>query len=302
LDQPRIISLSPWGTGVLAETGLDRWLVGISHKCRVPESAGNLPVVTKPMENDQPLPEDFLQLPRHFPTMILSPFNVDPGILISLKPSHIITESLSPVCRISVNDIEQQLFEWLGYKVKVVHLSDANLGDIFGSVKSVIHALGLPDSNMTAYDKCRKQLTKAGKKMASKKHQPLIGVLMNYFPARFAGRYFSELIPLVGATPLNWPHDIWIPDPVYAYPVPHKVIVAEPDTPLEKQREKLIRYASKILSLWGVNCRIKFYPVDGPDFWDKSCSGLLTTLETIGEIVLDDPKHQQRKGTVWDHW
>lgn len=252
------------------------------------------------MEQDPHLPDDFLLRKRHFPTLVLSPFNVHPDEVAALKPSHIITESLSTVCRISEQDLDDLMSSWLGYRVKIIHLSDANLEDVFTSVRKVIYALGFPDSKMMNYDKCRKQMIKTGKKLSSKKHQPLVGILMHYFPARFAGRYFSELIPMVGATPLNWPHDIWIPDPVYAYPVPHKIIVAVPELTLEEQKINIQKNAEKIMALWGGVCNIEYFPVDGPMFWDKSCAGLQRVLETLGEIVIPDLKIQKWNGIVWD--
>lgn len=299
MDQPRIISLSSWGTRILTELGVDRFLVGVSHKCVPPEKAGNLPVLTRPMESNPRLPEDFLFRSRHFPTMLLSPYNIDPEQISTLKPSHIITESLSRICHTPVSEMESLMEQWLGYKVKIIHLSDANIEDVFSSVRAIVHTLGLPESKLGMYDKCRKQLVKTGKKIASKKYQPLVGILMHYVPARFVGRYFSEMIPMVGATPLNWPHDIWIPDPVFAYPVPHKIIVAIPDLNLEEQKKKLKHFSERVLSLWGGTCSINFYPVDGEKFWDKSTEGLLRTLETIGEIVVPDLKNPKWEGSMW---
>lgn len=143
MNPPRIVSLLPAATEIVAALGLAEHLVGISHACDWPREIRHLPVVVRPaLGTDSMTPAQIdASVSKHRGDGAAPLYVVDERLLRQLRPTHILAQDLCQVCAPSGNALEAALAA-LAEPPQLLLLSPRTLTDIALNVREVGAAFG----------------------------------------------------------------------------------------------------------------------------------------------------------------
>ncbi len=297
----RIVSLSAWGTQVLLDLELDLWIAGCSHDALIiREEAKDVPVVTIPGKENLSQEEVMNRNPV-MTEILLSPWNVDMKTLRRIRPTHIITEGMLNVSGLTVEEAEEILERDGLTGCRLLDIYSMSLEDIYDEIMMIAGAFGVEDRGKTLVTKCRRQIAKTVKKYGIRRRHPAVGVIKKWPSLQLAGRWVTDMIEMTGGLPLLFGDDLYIYPDYYFEKSPDIIIAGDPEASLQENREKIkMLDREKLFSIFTCETPPLMYVVDGPVFFNRSCTGLNTALKILGEILKDDPRAQERKGVYWD--
>jgi iron complex transport system substrate-binding protein len=140
----RIVSLLPAATEIGAALGLMDQVVGVSHECDFPKEANARPRVTHcPVHNAGLASEEVDRWVRGALRNNGTIYTIDEQLLRELHPDLILTQKLCDVCAVDYGTVAR-LAETLPGPPRVVNLEPTSLADIFGDIRRVAEACGVP--------------------------------------------------------------------------------------------------------------------------------------------------------------
>jgi iron complex transport system substrate-binding protein len=293
----RIVSLSAWATQILLDLDLDHWIAGCSHDALIPPDVRTaVPVITRPFDPAVPEKEK-LSLTE----ILLSVWDVDMEKLRELRPSHIITEGMLHLSGFTVEEAEEILERDGLPGCRLLDYYPLTPEDIFKNIEEVATIFGFEKKGALLVEECRQTMKKTVKKYGVRRGSPVMGVVRSWPSLQLAGRWLSGLISMTGGRPVVHDDDMFIHADSYFEEQPDIFIVGSPYASLEENREKIHALGrEKLFSVFGCEEIPSFFVVDGPVFYDHSCTGLNTALKILGEIMRNDPAFSERKGVYWD--
>lgn len=199
---PRVVSLLPGATEIIAALGAADVLVGRSHECDFPASVAALPACTA---LKQPLNGDSAALHRDVTALIeqaLGIYRVDANLLKSLRPDVIVTQSQCEVCAVSEGDLRAALGEWLGRPPDIVSLSPATIDDVMDGFRTVAAAIGRPAEGDVLADSLLVRLADLRTQTAMLAERPRVATIEWIEPLMTAGNWVPELIEVAGGESL----------------------------------------------------------------------------------------------------
>lgn len=138
---PRVVSLLPAATEIVAALGAGAWLVGVSHECDYPAAVTTLPRVTR-STLDPALPSGAIDDRVRASSQGAPLVTIDVDLLRRLAPDLVIGQSLCDVCAVGENLVAQALGH-LEPRPAVVTLHAHTLGEVFADMLRVGDALDL---------------------------------------------------------------------------------------------------------------------------------------------------------------
>jgi len=139
---PRVVSLLPAATEIVAALGAGAWLVGISHECDYPPEVTGLPRVTR-TTLDPALPSGQIDTRVVAASRAGEPLvTLDVELLRRLAPDLIIGQSLCDVCAVGSHPVAQALPR-LDPRPAVATLHAHTLDQVFDDMQRVGAALDL---------------------------------------------------------------------------------------------------------------------------------------------------------------
>lgn len=139
--RPRVVSLLPAATEIVAALGAGSWLVGVSHECDYPADVTTLPRVTR-NTLDPSLPSGEIDArvaaSKHGVPLV----TIDTDLLRRLDPDVIFGQSLCDVCAVGENLVAQAL-PHLARRPEVVSLHAHTMAEVFDDMLRVAEALDL---------------------------------------------------------------------------------------------------------------------------------------------------------------
>src|SRR5688500_11622307 len=130
-DSPRIISLLPSATEIVAALGFDDHLVGRSHECDYPPGVEKLPACSSTKVPAQGTSFEIDDRVKEIVADGLSVYRVDVERLRELRPDLILTQTQCAVCAVTPRDLEKALCTWTGEQPVMVSLEPNNLDDVW---------------------------------------------------------------------------------------------------------------------------------------------------------------------------
>jgi len=116
-SSPRIISLLPSATEIVAALGFVDHLVGRSHECDFPPGVEKLPVCSS---TKVPVHGNSYEIDGRVKEIVaegLSVYRVDVERLRELQPDLILTQTQCAVCAVTPRDLEDALCAWIGARL-----------------------------------------------------------------------------------------------------------------------------------------------------------------------------------------
>ena len=141
MASPRIVSLLPSATEIVASVGHKDGLVGRSHECDFPLGVETLPVCTRPRVK---LDGSSLEIDRKVKEIVgrvLSVYEVLNDTLKDASPDIIVTQNLCEVCAVSLPDVEAAVADWVGGDIDIVSLNAESTAAVYDDIRRVANAL-----------------------------------------------------------------------------------------------------------------------------------------------------------------
>lgn len=192
---PRVISLLPSATEIVAALGGQDSLVGISHECDYPPSIRHLPRVTStPIDSHASSGEidrAIMRLRRDGVPVT----GVNQQQLRELAPDLIITQGLCEVCAVADGAVHR-LAQVMDPVPSVISLNASDLAGIFADIRTVAEALDLAPEAAELIAGLRYRLERLRRSAPSDQRRVLAVEWLD--PVYLAGHWVPELVEIAG--------------------------------------------------------------------------------------------------------
>ena len=143
MSTPRIASLVPSATEIVAALGQAKSIVARSHECDWPPEVARAPACTRArIDASKPSGAIHEEVGKLL-AAALSLYDLDTDILRAARPSHIVTQDQCDVCAVGLSEVEAAAVKFLEAPVQIVSLAPMRLGDVWDDIARVGAALGV---------------------------------------------------------------------------------------------------------------------------------------------------------------
>ena len=200
----RVISLLPAATEIMGALGLMDWLVGVSHECDYPPEANEKPRVTRCEIHGAGLPSaEVDRWVRETLAATGSLYTLDEPLVRRLEPAVILTQRLCDVCAVGYGTVAALAATLLG-PPRVVNLEPSCLANIFGDIRRVAAALGVPERGEAVAASLVERVDAVRSRAAGAGYRPRCFLMEWIDPPFCSGHWGPELVELAGgADPLG---------------------------------------------------------------------------------------------------
>lgn len=301
---PRVVTLIPSATEIVAALGFGAHLVGRSHECDFPEEVARLPVVSAPKFAVDGSSAEIDRGIRAIVEQGLSVYRVDGERLRALRPDVIVTQSQCEVCAVSLDELEAAVAEWLEARPRIVSLEPCRLADVWADIARVAEALEAPESGAALIARLKGRVDGIRLKVEGfARSRPRLFCVEWIEPLMSAGNWMPELVALAGGEALlaapgaHSPTLEWRelraadPDAVLVMPCGWGIARAQPE---------MARLAG--LDGWADLAAVRngrVFIADGNRYFNRPGPRLVDSLEILAEILQPELFDFGHEGEGW---
>lgn len=303
MSQPRIISLLPSATEIVAALGLVEHLVGRSHECDFPPGVEQLPICSS---TKIPIHGSSYEIDERVKEIVaegLSVYRVDTERLRQLQPDFILTQTQCAVCAVTPRDLEHALCTWIGAQPAILSLEPNDLGDVWNDIRRVGESLGVLQRADELIVSLTQRLAVIREKAAKAEARPTVAAIEWLGPLMAGGNWMPELIEIAGGRSLfaqGGQHSPWLewqqlvdanPDVILLLPCGFKIAQTIADLGLLTENPA-----------WSTLRAVqsgKIYLIDGHHFLNRPGPRLVESAEIVAEILHPDRFAFGHRGTGW---
>lgn len=300
---PRIISLLPSATEIVAALGFVDNLVGRSHECDFPPGVDKLPVCSSTKVRADGTSYEIDERVKEIVAEGLSVYRVDADRLHELQPDLILTQTQCAVCAVTPRDLDEALCSWTGAQPRILSLEPNNLDDVWGDFRNVGEALGVPARADELIDGLKNRLAAISERTRALKSSPTVAAIEWLGPLMAGGNWMPELIEIAGGRSLfakAGEHSPWLdwatlveadPEVILLLPCGFKIAQTVADLNLLTENPA-----------WANLRAVKderVYLVDGHHFFNRPGPRLVESAETVAEILHPESFNFGHRRTGW---
>jgi iron complex transport system substrate-binding protein len=290
MNAPRIVSLLPSATEIVAALGFADALVGRSHECDYPEEVAEVPVCTEPKVDPRGSSEEIHRSVSALLAQTLSVYRVDAARLRELEPTHLVTQVQCEVCAVSLEEVEKALADWTARtaRPRLTALNPANLADVFDDIGRVAAALGVPDRGGRLVAGMRGRMDRIASS-ASALPRPRVATIEWLSPLMAAGNWMPELVEMAGGENLfgaAGAHSPWLSWEALRAADPDVLVVFPCGFPLERV-EREIGLLTSLPGWSGLPAARsgRVYLAEANQYFNRPGPRLAETLEILAEML-----------------
>lgn len=303
MSPPRVVSLLPSATEIVAALGFADALVGRSHECDFPEEVVELPVCTEPKLNPAAPSEEIHRSVEALLSQALSVYRVDSEALRALEPTHVVTQVQCEVCAVSLEEVEAALSGWTGARPRLTPLNPSRLADVFDDVRRVAAALDVPRRGERLVEGLAGRMESIARKAGALPSRARVATVEWLSPLMTAGNWMPELIAMAGGIDLlgrAGAHSRWIaweelraadPDVLLVFPCGFRLDRVESEIGL---LAGLPGFADLRAARGG-----RVYLAESNQFFNRPGPRLAETLEIVAEVLHPEAFAFGHEGKGW---
>ena len=195
MTRPRIASLVPSATEIVAALGHAENVVARSHECDWPPEVARAPACTRARIDASKPSGAIHEEVGALLAAALSLYDLDTDILRAARPTHIVTQDQCDVCAVGLGEVRAAAAAFLEAPVEIVSLAPMRLGDVWGDIARVGKALGAD-----ARPVCERLQARTDAIAAQARALPPRRVLTVEWtdPPMSAGNWVPEIVALAG--------------------------------------------------------------------------------------------------------
>lgn len=198
---PRVVSLIPSGTEIVAALGFADHLVGVSHCCDYPPSVRDLPVLCESKVDPASAGPDIDRGVRELIRDALSVYRVREEAFQAARPDVVVTQDHCEACAVSLSDVEEAVRGFGLPGTRVCSLNPHDLEAVEGDFRAVAAALRVPDRGETLVRDFRRRLDRVWA-LADGAPRVRVALVEWLHPPMVAGGWMPELAWAAGAEPV----------------------------------------------------------------------------------------------------
>jgi iron complex transport system substrate-binding protein len=301
MSDPRIVSLIPSATEIVAALGLGSYLVGRSHECDYPSGVQTLPICTRPNLDPRGSARQIHDQVTALLQSALSIYAVETEQLRELHPTHIITQAQCEVCAVSLADVQAVVNEWIPSQPQILSLEPRQLEDVWGDMARVGNLLQVPAQELITGLQAR---VRNCQEKVREKQKPSVVCLEWTDPLMAAGNWIPELVEMAGGVDLlgrPGQHSPWVEWDALLAADPERIIVMPCGFNLAKTREAVAELATH--SGWPHLQAVQsgeIYIADGNQYFNRPGPRLVDSLEILVEILHPGTRKPDFRGRGWE--
>ena len=195
---PRIVSLLPAATEIVAALGALDQLVGITHECDHPPGAMHLPRVTASAIDRDAASAVIDADVRALASVGAAVFTLDVALVASLAPQLLLTQSVCEVCALPESEVDRAL-RALAAAPAVVSLGGTTLDGVWDDVRRVGDAIGRRSEAEALIAASVARMRRVHETLeAARAPRPRVAVIEWMEPLFAAGHWAPELVRRAG--------------------------------------------------------------------------------------------------------
>ncbi len=305
---PKIVSLIPSATEIVASLQRTEWLVGRSHECDYPAVVRSLPVCTAPKFDPDGTSSQIHDRVTQILSSALSVYRVEIDLLEHLQPTHILTQAQCEVCAVSLADVEQAVATLTNSHPQVISLQPLVLADLWADIRRVAAALSVLGQTMESVAEqtiaaLQARIAACTRQVQTLAARPTVACIEWTEPLMAAGNWVPELVTLAGGNCLFGTigeHSPWLQ--------PEAILAADPDVmivmPCGFDLARTIQETTVLLQRpnWQRLTAVRqgrVYATDGNQYFNRPGPRLVDSLEILLEILHADRVTPRYQGTGW---
>ena len=301
---PRIVSLLPSATEIVAALGVADRLVGRSHECDFPPEVAAVPALTRP-RIDPAKPSRAIH--RDVSKLIgaaLSVFEVDLERLRAARPDIILTQHQCEACAVTEQDLADALAEWTGGKPRVVSLAPSTLAGVWGSFATVGDALDLGWAGRELSEHARERVGIIYERLGGAQERPRVACIEWLDPPMIAGNWIPDMVNAAGGRPVLAESGAHAARTTLA-----KIVDSAPDVmilmPCGFDLSRAVSEGRDFVARPSIARsraarQEKIWAVDGNGYFNRPGPRLVSSVEILAEILHPDLFNAGYQGKVWE--
>jgi iron complex transport system substrate-binding protein len=195
---PRVVSLLPAATEIVAALGAIDQLVGVTHECDHPSDATRLPRVTASAVDRDATSAAIDADVRALASTGAPVFTLDASLVASLAPRVLLTQSVCEVCALPESEVARAVSA-LAVAPTVVSLSGTTLDGVWEDVRRVGDAIGRTAEAEALIASCTARMRRVHETLkAARAPRPRVAVIEWMDPLFVAGHWTPELVRRAG--------------------------------------------------------------------------------------------------------
>lgn len=288
---PRVASLLPAATEIVALFGDAAHLVGRSHECDHPPGVEDLPVLTRSRVGSIGGSGTIDRDVRRVLQDALAVYEVETDALATASPEVVVTQDLCDVCAVSLDEVERAVAEVLDPSVRIVNLHPTRLDDLWEDVRRVGSALkqGARAEDWILEGKAR--LSALAERTTALGTRPRVLTLEWLDPVMVGGTWMPELVEIAGGEALvtkAGQHAPTLDRGALAGldPAPEVVLVKPCGFELERTRRESGALAELLATMpWPAVRDGRIYVADGNAYFNRPGPRLIESAEVLAACI-----------------
>lgn len=304
----RVLSLLASASEIVCALGMRERMVGRSHECDYPASVRDLPQATRPMFDTAASSAEIDSQVKSLAAgarelSALGVYQILPGILSNLQPTHIVTQVQCDVCAVSFRDVAAAVQREAECEAHIVSLQPDSLSAIWDDFRRVAAALGVPREGERLVSAVRGRLLAIEEVARGIPRKPSVAAIEWADPLMAAGNWTPELIELAGGRSLfgrAGQRSPWLDFEQLVRADPDIVVVMPCGFGLERTMEDMNLLQEH--PLWGDLRAVSsdaVFATDGNQFFNRPGPRLAESTEILAEIIHPDHFEFGHEGAGW---
>lgn len=300
---PRIASLLPSASEIVAALGFRDCLVGRSHECDYPEGIDHLPILTSAKVNSKATSADIDKNVKSLVENALSVYEVNAAGLRAAAPNLIVTQTQCDVCAVSQKEVECAIDDWTDGSVRIVSLVATDLEGLWADIRQVGRAL---DASPAAEDLIEGLIARCEEIESTAvdlPNKPRVATLEWIDPLMTGGNWMPTLVTMAGGVNLfgaAGAHSPWLGWEELIAADPDVIMVMPCGFDIPRATEDVSLLAARVE--WADLSAVKngqVYIADGNQYFNRPGPRLVESLEILAEIFHPDQFAFGHEGLGW---